>query len=109
MNNRFVWLVKNSRIYKAIRATLLSLSNSLEQQVTPAFLFLSQHKEGKFNRYDVVVRYMAIEDLHGGGNSGLLLYNKMQLARNQFLVDENKEIKNEDLKFVSLRWGRCVS
>ena len=97
MNNRLVWLVKNSRIYKGTRNFLLRLSDSHRLEVTPAFLFLSQHASGIFNRYDVVVRYMAVVELEVNGTGGLELYHKMQKARNQYLLSINKKIKPEDL------------
>lgn len=97
MINKLIWLLKNSRIYKRIRSTALRLTNSYELEVSPAFLFLSQHTNGIFNRYDVVVRFMAIEEINGANNSGLALYIKMQQARNQYLASKNKRIKIEDL------------
>ena len=97
MNNRLVWLVKNSRIYKGTRNFLLRLSDSHRLEVTPAFLFLSQHASGIFNRYDVVLRYMAVVELEVNGTGGLELYHKMQKARNQYLLSINKKIKPEDL------------
>lgn len=44
-------------------------------------VFLQQYKKGSFNRLDIVVRYLAIEDYHGINNYGFNLYRKMQFQR----------------------------
>lgn len=44
-------------------------------------VFLQQYKNGSFNRLDIVVRYLAIEDYHGINNYGFNLYRKMQSQR----------------------------
>ncbi len=97
MNDRLVWLVKNSRIYKWIRNSILRLSDSYSFTVSPVLLLLSQHAKGIFNRYDVVVRYMAIEDIEGTKNGGLGFYHKMQKARNEYLISAKTRIRKEDL------------
>jgi len=74
----------------------LRLTDSLELKVSPAFLLLSQNLEGTFNRYDAIVRYMAIEELQGANNTGLRLYHKMQRARNRYLISKGIKIKPED-------------
>ncbi len=42
-----------------------------------------QYKEGLFNRYDIVVRLLAIEEYYGKNNYGFSLYEKMQSERAQ--------------------------
>lgn len=49
-------------------------------------LFLKQYKNGKLNRADLVVRYLAIEQFYGKNDYGLILYNKMQNLRMKFLA-----------------------
>ena len=45
-------------------------------------LFLCQFTEnGIFNRFDIIVRYLAIENYYGKNDFGFKLYNKMQLKR----------------------------
>lgn len=46
-------------------------------------LLLCQYKEGLFNRYDIVVRLLAIEEYYGKNNYGFSLYEKMQNERTQ--------------------------
>jgi len=97
MKNRLVWFLKNTKIYKRIKSIVLRKMNSYKLEVSPAWLFLMQHSDGQFNRYDIIVRYLALEDFHDARNSGIRLYNKMQLARNEYLVSINQKIKSEDL------------
>lgn len=44
-------------------------------------LFLAQNINGEFNAFDVVVKYLAIENFYGHNNYGFKLYRKMQLKR----------------------------
>ena len=44
-------------------------------------LLLSQYREKHFNRYDVIVRLLAIEQYYGKNNNGFDLYVKMQNNR----------------------------
>ena len=44
-------------------------------------ILAKQMKNGKFNRHDIVVRYLAIEQYYGKNNIGFDLYNKMQKMR----------------------------
>ena len=46
-------------------------------------IFSKQYKENIFNRMDIVVRYLAIEEYYGKNNYGFGLYEKMQKARGQ--------------------------
>jgi hypothetical protein len=43
-------------------------------------LFFQENKE-VFNRYDIIVRYLAIENYYGKNEFGFVLYEKMQAAR----------------------------
>jgi hypothetical protein len=49
-------------------------------QDTPKIL-AKQIKNGEFNRYDIIIRYLAIENYYGQNNIGFDLYNKMQALR----------------------------
>lgn len=49
-------------------------------QHTEKFL-ASQFKSGKFNRYDTIVRYLAVGEHLGGNDFGFKLYRKMQESR----------------------------
>lgn len=44
-------------------------------------LMLCQYRKGLFNRYDIVVRLLAIEEYYGKNNYGFSLYEKMQSKR----------------------------
>jgi hypothetical protein len=44
-------------------------------------LLFQQNKNERFNRFDIIVRYLAIEHYYGGNNFGLELYEKMQSLR----------------------------
>ncbi|MDR2207302.1 MAG: hypothetical protein LBE36_14220 [Flavobacteriaceae bacterium] len=44
-------------------------------------LFFQQKKENKFNRYDIIVRYLAIENFYEKNDFGFDLYKKMQINR----------------------------
>lgn len=44
-------------------------------------LFLAQFVDDEYNAYDIVVKYLAIEQLYGKNNYGFDLYNKMQQLR----------------------------
>jgi hypothetical protein len=44
-------------------------------------LFFQQQRGNKFNRYDIVVRYLAIENYYKINDFGFNLYNKMQINR----------------------------
>lgn len=46
-------------------------------------LLMCQYKEGLFNRYDIVVRLLAIEEYYGKNNYGFSLYERMQSQRAQ--------------------------
>jgi len=71
-------------------------------------LFNKQHKNGNFNRMDIVVRYLAIEQYYGKNNSGYELYTKMQQKRAQYtgprkVKNKNIQRKSHDLsKFKEL-------
>lgn len=49
--------------------------------VSIADIFYKNMKDGELFRYDIVVRYLAIECFHGLNDYGYDLYNKMQNAR----------------------------
>lgn len=44
-------------------------------------LFMQQNKHGGFNRYDIVVRYLAVENYYKKNECGFELYKKMQAKR----------------------------
>ncbi len=63
-------------------------------------LFAYQYKNNKFNRYDIVVRYLAIEEFFGKNNIGFNLYKKMQEKRGfiKRVDHKNKEDSLERFK-----------
>ncbi len=76
-----VEFVKNTKIYKRVIQNSL-LSPKLYSQQHPLSFFLQQIQDGKFNRFDTVVRLLAIEEHFGENNYGWSLYSKMQKLRN---------------------------
>ena len=44
-------------------------------------LLLCQYKENLFNRYDIVISLLAIEEYYGKNNCGFSLYEKLQNCR----------------------------
>lgn len=53
------------------------------QRITLKELLQSQCTHGDFNRMDIIVRYMAIEQYYGENRIGFALFNKMQKKRKQ--------------------------
>ena len=70
--------------------TFCATSDMLIMQHTEKLLSY-QFKNGKFNRYDIVVRYLAAEDHLGKNNYGFKLYRKMQEKRGYVVVEEAVE------------------
>lgn len=99
MNNRLISFLKDTKVYKRIRLRTLRLHGSYKLEIHPFFLFLLQHIDGVFNRYDIVVRYMGIEHLEGESNSGMDMYEKMQVKRNEYV---------ESLKKKKLKKKICI-
>ena len=56
--------------------------NSKHLRINARELFLSQRRNEQFNRYDIVVRYLAIENYYNKNDFGFALYEKMQKQRN---------------------------
>lgn len=74
-------LIKNSKINKKFLAVKRNWIGDLYDTKNPWFFFITQIKGGEFNRFDVVVRYMAVESIVESTGNGLDLYEKMQKAR----------------------------
>ena len=108
MKELFIFFVKNTKIYKKLKAFVLKLQNKYELIITPELLFSLQHKNSSFNRYDIVVRYLAIENHFGKNDFGMELYNKLQDKRNEYLKSIGAKIASDDLvenkkdKFIPL-------
>lgn len=56
-------------------------------------LLAAQTKKQKFNRYDIIVRYLAIEEYYDKNNYGFRLYEKMQSKRIGFVNHNNRLIE----------------
>ena len=84
--------VKNTKIYKRLFNNNL-LNPKLYAVQHPLNFLLGQRKGGQFNRYDTIVRLLAIEHEFGKNDFGWDLYLKMQKTRQAF---SNKEIKSLD-------------
>jgi len=89
------WLLLNSKLYKGLKNILL-LKGNRNLRLSPESLLLYQNTKGIFNRYDLIVRLMAIEELVGKTTGGLMLYHKMQKSRNEYLESIAQRIKPED-------------
>jgi len=97
MKEQFIFFYKNTKIYKKIKKFILKLQKKDKLILSPSALFLFQHKGGIFNRYDLIVRFLAIESLLKNDLQGMNLYKKMQSARIDYLKEKGIKIKNEDL------------
>ncbi len=100
MLNRVIRFVTNTKIYKGILQNT-SLNPKLYSKQNPVNFFLQHFQEGLFNRFDTIVRILAIEEYLGVNDFGWDLYLKMQQARQ---VSTQKDIKTpEDFKIDFLR------
>jgi len=78
--NSVVKFVKNTKLYKkAIKNSILSPKLFSKQH--PLQFFLQQVQGGRFNRFDTIVRILAIEEYFGENDYGWRLYEKMQKER----------------------------
>lgn len=89
--------IKNrlKRYLKVIRKyqwTYCANSDLIIMQNTDKFLAY-QYKDGKFNRYDTMVRYLAVENHLEKNNFGFELYQKMQTKRG-FVEGAEEKFKN---------------
>lgn len=76
-----VQLIKNSKINKRIISIKRKFIDELYEIKDPWVFFMSQVAKSEFNRIDVVVRYLAIEDYFEKNEIGYALYKKMQSER----------------------------
>ena len=76
-----IQFVKNTKIYKRVLKGSF-ISPGLHSQQHPMQFLLQQVKNGAFNRYDTIVRYLAIAEHCGENDYGWALYRKMQEIRN---------------------------
>ena len=65
------------RIYKKIKRILFTRSHIYDVRE----LFFQQNTAVSFNRYDMIVRLLAVENFYGKNDCGFELYRKMQAAR----------------------------
>jgi len=86
---------------KDLQWTYYANSDMLIMQNTEKLLAY-QYKDGKFNRYDIVVRYLAIEEYFGKNDFGFDLYKKMQEKRGYLQRTDHKVVDNSLKKFISL-------
>ncbi len=80
--NSVVKFLKNTKVYKKVAHSNL-LSPKLYSQQHPLQFFLQQVQDGRFNRFDTIVRILAIEEHFGKNDFGWNLYDKMQQQRNK--------------------------
>ena len=64
-------------------------------------LLLRQLRNGSFNRYDLIVIYMAIEQFYSKNDFGFSLYEKMQKKRMEYRGDKNDRHNTID-EFIGL-------
>lgn len=92
--NRIITFIKNLRAYKWLQA----LGNGkIKKDISPYLLYILQYEEERLERYDIIVRLLAIENLRGLNDFGVNLYDKMQVSREKHLRDHGIKIKSEDL------------
>jgi len=80
--NSVVKFLKNTKVYKKVVHSNV-LSPKLYSKQQPLQFFLQQVQDGRFNRYDTIVRMLAIGEHFGKNDYGWNLYTKMQLLRNK--------------------------
>ena len=68
--------------YSFMEADIPSVSPTIVK-VNTNELLLCQYKEGIFNKYDIIVRLLAIEEYYGKNDYGFSMYEKMQSGRGQ--------------------------
>lgn len=75
-----IWNTVNK--YSVFQKILNSNKNQRFHQIYDIRELISQEfHDGKFNRYDIIVRLLAIENFYGKNNFGFNLYRKMQANR----------------------------
>lgn len=96
MMNTFVLKIKsivkkNPYLLRVARLVLnfiqeLMYKNSELIAVSIPDIFLTQYGENcsEFNRYDIIVRYLAVENYYAQNNIGYVLYQKMQKKRGDY-------------------------
>lgn len=68
--------------YDGLRYRILSKYNNCYNIINVKEIFQNEIlNTGDFNRYDIIVRFLAIEEYHGKNKIGYRLYNKMQEKR----------------------------
>jgi len=77
---------------KNLQWTYCANSDMLIMQNTDKFLAY-QYKNGKFNRYDTIVRYLAVDNHLGKNDFGFELYRKMQTKRG-FVKGAEEKFRN---------------
>ncbi|HOS69974.1 MAG TPA: methyltransferase domain-containing protein [Bacillota bacterium] len=81
-----------SEFHQSISRILMNDPN-FQMMYDTRSLVTKQYRNKKFNRMDICVRYLAIEEFHGKNNHGFELYSKMQKHRNQESHDLDQFIK----------------
>tara|TARA_Y100000588_G_scaffold322509_2_gene354600 strand:+ start:48150 stop:48749 length:600 start_codon:yes stop_codon:yes gene_type:complete len=76
------------KLYKPIKYSHYSKGDLLLAQETSK-LFFKQFINDFFNRYDLIVIYLAIEQYFNKNNIGYDLYEKMQMKRMEYRGDRN--------------------
>jgi SAM-dependent methyltransferase len=92
--NRIITFIENLRVYKWLKTIR---NGEIKKNISPGLLFILQYEEEHLDRYDIIVRLLAIENLQGLNDFGISLYNKMQVSREQYLHEQGIKIKPEDL------------
>lgn len=90
------------KLYNKLLSNHLMLKNrsvAKHIEIDPRELFYQQSKLTGFNRLDIVVRYLAIEQYYGRNSSGYRLYIKMQ----------GKRKKEESKEEIDKRWDVFTS
>ncbi len=87
--------------YKNSQWTYKANSDMIIMQNTEKLLAY-QYRENMFNRYDIIVRYLAIEEYFGKNNYGYSLYKKMQEKRGFLQRIDHKKVDDSLKKFIEL-------
>jgi hypothetical protein len=94
-------LRKYYKKYKNLQWTYKANSDLIIMQNTEKLLAY-QYRKNMFNRYDIIIRYLAIEEYFGKNNYGYNLYKKMQEKRGFSQRIDHKKVDDSLKKFLSL-------
>jgi hypothetical protein len=89
--------IRKLRIDNYIEGIAVLESLTKHVQIDAKEMFMQQNSWNEYSRLDIIVRYLAIEEFHGGNSYGWGLYSKMQMERLGSECLENTVTKFKEL------------